>query len=314
MKIVILDGYGANPGDLDWSPIASFGELTVYDVTAPCDVLSRIGGAEIVITNKTALTGEVIRAAGNLRYIGLLSTGYNVIDLDAARERGIPVCNVPGYSTDAVAQHTFALLLEITNMAGHHSQAVQQEGRWTSSSGFCFWDWPLMELKDKTIGIIGMGSIGRAVAEIARAFGMKVLATARHERPGLVSLETVLRESDVISLHCPLFPENTNMIDEKAIAMMKDGVILLNTARGALIDEHALRAALLSGKVRAAGVDVISAEPMRPDNPLLGLDNCVITPHIAWAPAQTRQRLLNMVAENIQNFLEGHTQNDVTRL
>lgn len=313
MKICVLDGYGANPGDLDWAPIAALGQLTVWDATPPEKVQERMAGAEIVITNKTVLSGEAIQAAKELRYIGLLSTGYNVVDLDTARARGIPVCNVPAYSTEAVAQHTFALLLEITNHVGQHTAAVQRDRRWVSSPSFCFWDAPLMELKGKTLGIIGYGRIGQAVADIARAFGMRALATARHLRPGLVPLETVLAESDVISLHCPLFADNRGLINAKTIAQMKDGVILLNTARGPLIDEQALKAALESGKVAAAGLDVIDREPMPADCPLLGLDNCIITPHIAWAPRETRERLLGIVAENIRCFQAGRVQNDVTR-
>ncbi len=313
MNICILDGYGANPGDLDWAPIAALGNLKVWDATPPEKVQERMAGAEIVITNKTVLRGDVIAAAKELRYIGLLSTGYNVVDLDAARARGIPVCNVPAYSTEAVAQHTFALLLEITNHVGHHTAAVQRDGRWVTSPSFCFWDAPLMELKDKTLGIIGYGRIGQAVADIARAFGMRVLATARHLHPGLVPLETLLTQSDVISLHCPLFAENRGLINAQTIARMKDGVILLNTARGPLIDEQALKAALESGKVAAAGLDVIDQEPMPADSPLLGLDRCIITPHIAWAPRETRERLLGIVAENIRCFQAGQVQNDVTR-
>ena len=309
-RIVILDGFAANPGDLDWKQFEALAPLTVYDRTAPEDTVARIGGADIVLTNKTRITAEVISACPSIRYIGLLATGYNVVDLDAARAREIPVCNVPAYSTDAVAQHVFALLLELTNRVGHHNAQVQA-GRWITSRDFCFWDGSLMELRGKTLGIIGYGQIGQAVARIAEAFGMRVLATARRARPGLVPMEQVLAESDIITLHCPLFADNTGMINRETIARMKDGVLLINTARGPLIDEAALREALLSGKVAGAAMDVVSVEPMAADCPLLGLDNCVITPHIAWAPTETRARLLTIAAGNVRGFLEGHVVNDV---
>lgn len=311
MKIVILDGQGANPGDLSWAPFEALGEVTLYSSTAPEETVARIGDAPIVITNKVVIDRAVIEACPALRYIGITATGYNVVDLDAARERGIPVCNVPAYSTAAVAQHVFALLLEITNKVGHHNAEVQR-GRWIHSPSFCFWDGPLTELQGKTLGIIGYGQIGQAVAKIAEAFGMRVLACARHARPGLTTLDEVLRESDIISLHCPLFAENRHMIDAHAIAQMKDGVILINTARGPLVDENALRDAILSGKVGGAALDVISTEPMQADFPLLGLPQCLITPHIAWAPAETRQRLLQIAADNVRAFMDGHPINDVT--
>lgn len=312
MNIVILDGSGANPGDLSWAPFEALGQVTIYPRTNPEDTLAHLGDAEIAITNKTVLDASIIAAAPNLRYIGITATGYNVVDLDAARQRGIPVCNVPAYSTDAVAQHVFALLLEITNMVGHHSRAVQ-DGRWVTAPSFCFWDAPLTELRGKTLGIIGYGHIGQAVAKIADAFGMRVLACSRTPKPGLVPMEQVLRESDIISLHCPLFQENRGMICRETIAQMKDGVILINTARGPLINEQDLADALRSGKVRAAGLDVIAQEPMAADCPLLGAPNCLITPHIAWAPCETRQRLLDIAAENLRSFLNGQTVNDVTR-
>lgn len=312
MEIVILDGAGANPGDLSWAPFEAIGHVTVYPRTEPADTLVRIGRAEIVITNKTVLDANIIANAPCLRYIGITATGYNVVDLNAARKRGIPVCNVPAYSTDAVAQHVFALLLEITNMVEHHNQAVH-EGRWVSSPSFCFWDAPLTELCGKTLGIIGYGHIGQAVSRIAQAFGMKVLACSRTPKPGLVPLEQVLQQSDVISLHCPLFAENQGMINRDTIAQMKDGVILINTARGPLVNEQDLATALKSGKVSAAALDVISTEPMRADCPLLGVKNCIITPHIAWAPCETRQRLLDIAASNIKAFLQGATVNDVTK-
>lgn len=311
MKIVILDGRGANPGDLSWEAFEKIGEVTVYEATAPEEVVARIGDAPVVITNKVVLNREIISACPNLKYIGITATGYNVVDLDAARERGIPVCNVPAYSTPAVAQHVFALLLELTNRVGHHNKAVQ-DGRWITANSFCFWDYQLTELAGKTLGIIGYGQIGQAVAKIGEALGMRVLACARRSKPGLVSMDRVMAESDVISLHCPLFADNAGMINKDTIAKMKDGVIIINTARGPLINEEDLRDALISGKVGGAGLDVVSAEPMKEGHPLLGIDNCVITPHIAWAPAETRVRLLQIAADNLQAFLDGHPINDVT--
>lgn len=309
MKIVVLDGYTENPGDLSWDALAAQGELTVYDRTPPAEILARVGDAEIVYTNKTPLTRETLAACERLRYVGALSTGYNVVDADAAKELGIAVTNIPAYSTAAVAQFVFALLLEVCHRVGHHSRAVH-EGRWANSIDFCFWDYPLIELAGKTMGIIGYGRIGRATAAIARSFGMRVLAHSRRGNdPACVPLETLLAESDVVSLHCPLTAESKGMIDRQAIAQMKDGVILINTARGPLIQEEDLRDALLSGKVYAAAVDVVSVEPIRPDNPLLGLENCLITPHIAWAPKETRTRLMEVAAENLRQFLAGTPQN-----
>ena len=263
MKIVILDGYGLNPGDLSWEAFEALGDVTLYDYTAPEQAAERMRGAEAVITNKTVLTKELIAGCDTLRYIGVLATGYNVVDLQAAAERGIPVTNVPAYSTDAVAQHVFALLLELTNRVGHHNAAVQ-EGRWQRNRDFCFWDYPLMELKGKTMGIIGLGQIGRATAALARAFGMEVIAASGHGTDDfVVPMDELLRRSDVISLHCPLRADNKGLINRDTIAKMKDGVILINTARGPLVDEAALRAALLSGKVGGAAVDVLATEPPR---------------------------------------------------
>lgn len=311
MKIVILDGHGANPGDLTWDAFSKIGETTVYEATAPEDTVARIGDAEVAITNKVLMTADVINSCPNLKYIGITATGYNVVDLNAARARSIPVCNVPAYSTPAVAQHVFALLLELTNRVAHHNKAVQ-DGRWITSPNFCFWDYQLTELCGKTLGIIGYGQIGQAVAKIAEAIGMKVLACGRRNKPGLVPMDQVLAESDIITLHCPLFADNTGLINKDTIAKMKDGVIIINTARGPLINENDLRDALLSGKVGGAGLDVVSAEPMKESHPLLGFDNCIITPHIAWAPTQTRARLLQIAADNLQNFIDGHPTNDVT--
>jgi len=312
MKIIILDGYTENPGDLSWDGFAALGELTVYDHTPANEIISRIGDAEIVITNKTPISAQTFAACPNIRYVGVLATGYNVVDIEAARERGIVVANVPTYGTAAVAQHTFALLLELCHHVGAHNAAVQQ-GRWTNGRDFCFWDYPLTELSGKTIGIIGYGRIGQAVANIARAFGMHVLACSAHGGEGQVSLEEVLTQSDVISLHCPLTKENEKFINRETIARMKDGVMIINTARGQLIDEEALQKALVSGKVSGAAVDVASVEPIRAENPLLGLENCIITPHIAWAPKESRQRLMDVAVENLASFLEGQPVNNVAK-
>ncbi len=312
MKIIILDGYTENPGDLSWDDFAALGELTVYEHTPENEIISRIGDASIVITNKTPLSAQVFDACPQVRYVGVLATGYNVVDIDAARAHGVTVTNVPSYGTQAVAQYVFALLLELCHHVGHHNAAVQQ-GRWTQGRDFCFWDYPLMELAGKTMGIIGYGRIGQATAQIARAFGMKVLACSAHGGPGLSTFQEVIRQSDIITLHCPLTKDNAGMISRETIAQMKDGVLIINTARGALIDEPALREALLSGKVLGAAVDVVSTEPVRADNPLLGLDNCLITPHIAWAPKESRQRLMDVAVENLRAFLAGAAVNDVAK-
>ncbi|MEH2959764.1 D-2-hydroxyacid dehydrogenase [Candidatus Merdisoma sp. JLR.KK006] len=320
MKIVILDGYTENPGDLSWEAFERLGELALYDRTPVKDkkeIESRIGDAEIVITNKTPLTREIIEACPRIRYIGALSTGYNVIDIEAAKERGIPVSNIPAYGTDAVAQFTFALLLDICHHAAHHSRAVY-EGRWSACPDFCFWDYPLMELAGKTMGIVGFGRIGQAVGRLANAFGMKVLAYAPHKRPELeteschyVELSELLAKSDIVSLHCPLFPATEGMINKESIAKMKDGAILLNTGRGPLIVEQDLADALNSGKLYAAGLDVVSVEPIQEDNPLLKAKNCLITPHIAWASKESRQRLMDTAAGNLKAFLAGKPENVV---
>ena len=313
MKIVVLDGYTENPGDLSWAGLEALGDVTVYDHTPFDQTIARIGGAEIILTNKTPITAEVIAACPALKYVGVLATGYNVVDVEAAKARGIVVTNIPTYGTQAVAQFVFALLLEICHHVAHHNQAVQ-EGRWSNGRDFCFWDYPLIELAGKTMGIIGYGRIGRATAAIAKAFGMQVLAyDAYAEGPELTTLEEVLAGSDVISLHCPLSRENTGMINAGTIAQMRDGVILINTSRGPLINEADLRAALLSGKVAAAAVDVVSTEPICMDNPLLGLENCFITPHIAWANKESRQRLMDVAVSNLASWLDGNTVNNVAK-
>lgn len=315
MKIVILDAYAANPGDLSWDEFATLGDLTVYDRTAQEDAAARIGDAEVVFINKVRLTDEIFAACPNLKLVSILATGYNIVDLAAAKRRGITVCNVPGYSTRAVVQMTFALLLEICQQVGLHSGAVHT-GRWQTCPDFCFWDRPLIELDGKTMGIVGYGAIGSAVGTVAQALGMKLLVTARHEKPvpegaRFVSLPELLAQSDVVSLHCPQTAENARMIDAGALAQMKDGAILLNTARGGLLDEQAVADALRSGKLLAAGMDVVSAEPIRADNPLLTAPNCFLTPHIAWAPLETRRRLQTISAENLRAFLAGKPQNVV---
>lgn len=317
MKIVILDGHALNPGDLSYDCLKEFGELTIYRRTdSEAETISRIGDAEIVLLNKVPLTEAVLAACPNIRLICVQATGYNVVDCEAAKRRGIPVCNVPTYGTAAVAQFTMALLLELCHRIGHHDALVHQ-GDWCRCDTFCFWDTPQMELAGKTIGIIGFGRIGQAVGRLAKAFGMEVLACSRTEYPEgreiaeYVDLDTLYAHSDIISLHCPLFPETAKMINRDSIAKMKNGVILLNTSRGGLLDEEAVAEALRNGKLRCAAVDVVSQEPMEDANPLLAAPNCVITPHMAWAPIESRQRLLNCVVENIRGFLNGKPQNVV---
>jgi glycerate dehydrogenase len=315
MKIVILDGYTCNPNDLSWAQFEEFGELIVFDRTERKDVISRTQGADILFTNKTVLDKEIIEQLVNVKYIGVLATGYNVVDIQAAKQRGIVVTNVPGYSTASVAQHVFSLLLEITSHTGHHDRTVKN-GRWSNSVDFCYWDYPLMELANKTFGVLGYGRIGRQTAQIAKAFGMNVIAydRGRTNHDGIVekvSLDELLVRSDIITLHVPLFEDTKEIINKKSIAMMKDGVIIINTSRGPLINEQDLADALKSGKVKAAGLDVLTQEPPAKDNPLISLDNCLITPHIAWAPKEARQRLLDIAADNLKEFLNGNEQNKV---
>ena len=320
MKIIVLDGYVENPGDLSWEPLAALGELTVYDRTPfdEAEILKRIGDADYLYTNKTPLSRAVIEKAPNLKFIGVLATGYNVVDVAAAKDRGIPVTNIPTYGTAAVGQFAIALLLEICHHVGHHSQAVH-EGRWESNPDFCFWDYPLIELAGKTMGIIGFGRIGQVTGKIAKALGMKVIAydnypsDAGKEIADYVSLDEVLTTSDVISLHCPLFPETQGMINKDSIAKMKDGVIILNNSRGPLIVEQDLADALNSGKVYAAGLDVVSTEPIKGDNPLLSAKNCFITPHISWAPKESRQRLMDIAVDNLKQFIAGNPVNVVNK-
>jgi len=319
LNIVILDGYTLNPGDLSWDGFARLGMMTVHDRTAPDEVLQRIRGAQIVITNKTPLTAETLTSpeAADLRYIGVLATGYNVVDVQAAKSRGIPVTNIPTYSTDSVAQLAFAHLLEICHHVGAHDTAVHK-GEWVNSKDFCFWHFPMVELAGKKLGVIGFGSIGARVAQIGHAFGMEVLVLDRQgrgQREGMpykfVSLETLYAEADVITLHCPLTPDTEALIRTESISRMKDGIILLNMSRGGLVNEQDLADALHSGKVAAAGVDVLSSEPPKADNPLLAAPNLFITPHIAWAPWEARVRLMEIAVENLERFIQGDPVNVV---
>lgn len=316
MKIVVLDGYTENPGDLSWSGLESLGELTVYDRTQPDEIAARIRGAGAVYVNKVALDRETIFSAPDLKFIGVLATGYNVVDIAAARERGIAVCNIPTYGTAAVGQFAIAMLLEICHHVAHHSDAVHA-GRWEQNADWCFWDYPLIELAGKTMGIIGFGRIGQTTGRIARALGMNVIAYDEYESGAgralaeYTALDALFARSDVIALHCPLLPSTQGIINRENIAKMKDGVIILNNARGPLIVEQDLADALNSSKVYAAGLDVVSTEPIRGDNPLLKAKNCLITPHISWAPKESRQRLMEIAADNLRRFLEGSPVNVV---
>lgn len=300
-RIVVLDGYTLNPGDLSWDELRTLGELTVHDRT-PADLLiARAQGARVVLTNKCPMAAATIDALPDLRYIGVLATGHNSVDGAAARLRGIPVCNVPAYGTRAVAQATIALLLELTNHVGHHAASVAA-GRWSRSPDWCYWDYPLVELDGLTFGIIGAGCIGRATANIAGSLGMRIIFHSR-SAPDSCPLETLLAESDVVSLHCPLNPATQALINASRLALMKPSALLLNTSRGPLVDEAAVADALNAGRLAGAAFDVLSLEPPRADNPLLGARNCLITPHIAWAAGATRKRLLQTVVSNVRAFL-----------
>ena len=311
-KIVVLDGHTANPGDLSWDPIHRLGELSIHERTAPGDVVARAQGAEIVLTNKTVLSAEAIAALESLKLVCVLATGYNVVDVAAARARGIPVCNVPEYSTPNVAQAVFALLLELTNRTGHHDATVHA-GRWVACPDFCYWDGDLVELAGLTFGIVGYGRIGRAVGQVARALGMNVIFFRRTPDgdPAAVDLDTLFRTSDVVSLHCPLTPDTKDLVNARRIETMKPTAFLLNTARGALVNEADLAAALHAGRIAGAGLDVLSVEPPSPTNPLLTAPRCVITPHIAWATRDARRRLLDTTAGNVAAFLAGSPRNVV---
>lgn len=321
MKIVVLDGYTENPGDLSWERLETLGELTVYDRTSYVPsplVAERIGDAEIAVINKTPITRQTIDACPNLKAIALLATGYNVVDYNYAKEKGILVLNVPTYGTQIVGQYAVGLLLEICSHYGHHAAAVK-EGRWETNPDWCFWDYPLIELFGKTAGIIGLGRIGQATARILGAMNMKVLAydTFRSDAGKQVAeyadLDTLLAQSDVIFLHCPLFPETEGIINKANIAKMKDGVIIINNSRGQLVVEQDLADALNSGKVYAAGLDVVSTEPIKGDNPLLSAKNAIITPHISWAAQAARQRIMDITADNLKAFIDGNPVNVVNR-
>lgn len=314
MKIVVLDGYTENPGDLDWNGFAEMGEVTVYDRSEEAQVAERIQDADAVIVNKVRMTRELMESHPKLRYIGVLATGYDVVDIEAARDLHIAVTNVPGYGTDTVAQYAIALLLEVTSRIGHHAARVK-EGEWARNADWCFWEYPLLELSGRTMGIIGYGRIGRRVGEIAQALGMKILfhdAYAQEDGSGeKVSLVELLQRSDVVSLHCPLTKENDSLINKKTLAMMKSHAILINNARGKLINEYDLAQALQDGTIYAAALDVVREEPIRSDNPLLECDNCLITPHISWASKEARSRIMDTAAENLAEFLRGNQQNRI---
>ncbi|NLZ38577.1 MAG: D-2-hydroxyacid dehydrogenase [Firmicutes bacterium] len=321
MKIVVLDGYTLNPGDLDWHALESLGELQIYDRTAhdTDSIVERVGTAAAVLTNKTPLTQEALLKMPNLKYIGVLATGYNVVDIEAATTLGITVTNVPTYGTAAVAQMAIALLLELCHHVGEHSRAVK-EGEWSKSLDWCFWKYPLVELAGKKMGIIGLGRIGKATARIAQALGMQVLAYDTSPDPTIVSdtlqyvaLDELFAKSDVVVLHCALTENSQGIINETNIAKMKDGVFIINNSRGQLIVEEDLAVALKSGKVAGAAVDVVSTEPIKPDNPLLAAPNCIITPHLSWAPLEARKRLMDVAINNLQAYLAGNPINVVNQ-
>ena len=319
MKIVVLDGYTENPGDLSWGELEKLGELTVYDRTSLTDeeeIIARIADAEVVLTNKTPISRRTIDACPSMRFIAMLATGYNVVDVAYAKEKGIPVSNVPVYGTQSVSQFAIALLLEICHHIGHHDETVKA-GKWERCADWCYWDYPLIELAGKTMGIIGFGRIGQTTGRIARAMGMEVLAYDSHPSDAgraiaeYVDLDALLSRSDVVALHCPLFPETEGIINRETIAKMKDGAILLNNSRGPLVVEQDLADALNAGKLAAAGLDVVSTEPIRGDNPLLKAKNCIITPHISWAPKESRQRIMDCAVSNVKAFLSGSPVNVV---
>ena len=318
MNIVVLDGYTLNPGDLSWDELRALGPLEVYDRTPPDQVVPRAKDAEVILTNKTVLDAAVLRQLPKLKYIGVLATGYNVVDIQAARERHIPVANVPAYGTPSVAQMVFAHVLELTQHVAHHAQTVR-DGRWTKSADFCYWDFPLIELKGLTMGVVGYGRIGRETGAVAKAFGMKLLAVEvapKPVRPGgaeaeFVSLDDLFRRSDVVSLHCPLTPETKCLVNAQRLSLMKKTAFLINTSRGPLVDEQALADALNSGRIAGAGIDVLAVEPPPPTHPLLKAKNCRITPHIAWATRAARERLMKTAVDNVRLFLAGGGQNVV---
>ena len=316
MKIVVLDGYALNPGDLSWTGMEALGELTVYERTSPSEVLERSAGAEVLITNKTVITAEHMVALPQLKYIGVLATGYNVVDIDKARNRGIVVTNIPAYSTASVAQMVFAHVLNITQRVGYYA-TENANGRWTNSVDFCYWDTDLVELDGKKMGIVGLGNIGRATARIAQAFGMEVLVVTSKEQSALpegmkkVTLDELFAQSDVVSLHCPLTPDTKEMVNAARLQTMKPSAILINTGRGPLVNEQDLADALNEGRIAAAGLDVLSVEPSVTGNPLLCARNCFITPHIAWATKEARIRLMDIAVNNLKSYQEGIIINNV---
>lgn len=318
MKIVALDGYAANPGDLSWDELKALGECVIYDRTAPEEVLERAADAEVMLTNKVVITAEMMAALPQLKYIGVMATGYNIVDIDAARERGIIVTNIPSYSTDSVAQMVFAHILNIAQQVQHHSEAVHQ-GRWTSSKDFCFWDTPLIELRGKKIGIVGLGHTGYTTARIAIGFGMEVYAYTSKSSFQLppeikkMELDQLFSECDVISLHCLLTDKTRELVNAARLKLMKPTAILINTGRGQLVNEQDLADALNNGQIYAAGLDVLSQEPPKADNPLLTARNCYITPHIAWASAAARERLMGILLDNLKGYMEGKVINNVAK-
>ncbi len=311
MKIVVLDGFTVTQDDLSFEALKKIGELSIYDRTDKKDVVSRLKDAEVAVTNKTVIDRAVMEACPSLKYISVLATGYNVIDIPAAREKGIVVSNVPAYSTESVAQMTFALILELAVRVGEHSKAVEN-GCWASSKDFCFCLAPLKELSGKVLGLVGYGNIAKAVERIGKAFGMRVLVHNRTPFEGSCSLDEVLAKADIVSLHCPLTESNARMINSDSISKMKKGALLINTARGALVDEKAIADALNSARIAGAGLDVLSVEPPNADNPLLSAKNCIITPHIAWATSEARERLLSVTTANIEGFFRGNPINVVS--
>ena len=318
MKIVVLDGYGLNPGDLSWDAVSQLGELTVYDRTSSEEIIERSAGAEAILTNKTVITAEIMEALPDLKYIGVLATGYNVVNIDAAREKGIVVTNIPAYSTPSVAQMVFAHILNIAQQVQHHSEEVRK-GRWTNNADFCFWDTPLIELREKKIGLVGLGHTGFNTARIAIGFGMQVTAYTSKSSLQLPpeikkrTLDELFSECDIVSLHCPLTDETKELVNAERLRLMKPTAILINTGRGPLVNEQDLADALNAGKLYAAGLDVLSSEPPKADNPLLTARNCYITPHIAWASLEARTRLMDVLVENIKAFQAGKPVNNVAQ-
>ena len=318
MKIVVLDGYGLNPGDLSWDAVSQLGELTVYDRTSSEEIIARSAGAEAILTNKTVITAEIMEALPDLKYIGVLATGYNVVNVSAAREKGIVVTNIPAYSTPSVAQMVFAHILNIAQQVQHHSEEVRK-GRWTNNADFCFWDTPLIELREKKIGLVGLGHTGYNTARIAIGFGMQVTAYTSKSSLQLPpeikkrTLDELFSECDIVSLHCPLTDETKELVNAERLRLMKPTAILINTGRGPLVNEQDLADALNAGKLYAAGLDVLSSEPPKADNPLLTARNCYITPHIAWASLEARTRLMDILVENIKAFQAGKPVNNVAR-